>query len=215
MAKDHFDGFLRLVPSKKMSVKIIGETLDARKASDGSGTVGIEIDSFSFGNAKALAASTEDDEDDVDDKDKRAKEKKKAKRKKANKKKGKSIEEGYRFKVTKQMEASSPSLMQAYYSNSFKRGRTKFNDFESAVVSIRRVGASGDRPNTYLTLSFKQVRVVGYELETDGPEPPVETVEFTFLECEMKYRRQLKDGTLAEPKTVTCDFKKHEDAAPA
>jgi type VI protein secretion system component Hcp len=212
MAKDRFDGFLRLVPSKKMTTRIAGETQDTKKGgTDDSGTTGLEIDSFSFGNAKALSADDEDE--DTDDKEKRAKQKAKAKRKKAaKKKKGTAVEEGYRFKVTKQLESSSPTLMQAYYSNSFNRGRTKYNDFETATVMIRRAGASGDRPKTYLTLNFKNVRVVGYELETEGPEPPVETVEFTFMECEMKYRRQFKDGTLAEPKTVTCNFKKHEGA---
>lgn len=215
MSKDHFDGYLQLVPSKQMTTKIVGETLDAKRGSSDSGepVAGIEIDSFSFGNAKSLKNKNKDDDDEEmteEEKEKQRRQKEKAKEKK---KKKKTIEEGYRFKITKELESASPTLMQAYFSNSYKRGRNKYNDFATATVIVRRAGASGERPKTYLSLTFENVRVVGYELEAEGTEPPVETVEFTFMTCEMKYRRQLKDGTLDEPKVVECDFKKHEAEA--
>lgn len=214
MSKDHFDGYLQLVPSKQMTTKIVGETLDARRGSSDAGepVAGIEIDSFSFGNAKSLKGKKGDDDEEMTEEEK-AKQQKQKEKAKEKKKKKKTIEEGYRFKVTKQLESASPTLMQAYYSNSFKRGRNKYNDFATATVIVRRAGASGERPKTYLSLTFENVRVVGYELEVEGAEPPVESLEFTFMTCEMKYRRQLKDGTLDEPKVVECDFKKHEAEA--
>ncbi len=208
---DVFDGFLELVPNQAtMRVRIMGETQDS-KQNTGDAPKGIQINSFTFGNASAIAAAQadrdaakkeSDEEDDDDDKKKPDAGKKKPP---AGEKTGKK-DQDYRFQITKQLEASSPHLLTAFFSNSNKEKRAEHNSFSEAKLSVRKPGGKDNRPNTYLVISFGNVSVVGYKMETQGSDPPTETVDFSFLTCEMRYKAQLADGTLDRANIKGWDF---------
>jgi type VI protein secretion system component Hcp len=205
MAKEALDAFLELTPSRKMVAQVSGESLDSKQGDKGSSNAIIEIMSFRFGDAKSLAKAKEADKkaakrsgDDDDDEPDRAEVS-------AGKRTGK-VEDDYRFQITKQIEKSTPYLAQAYFSNSFKPKRHDYNSFSEAKVLFRKLGAHAKHPKSFFSLTFRGVYVVGYELQTQGPEPPTETVDFCFQTCEMSYRAQSKDGTLGAPNIQGWDF---------
>lgn len=189
-----------------MKAQISGESLVTKQGEeDSSKKAIIEIMSFRFGDAKSLAKAKEADkraakhkDDEEDDEPVRAPVP-------AGKRSG-TVEEDYRFQITKQVEKSSPFLAQAYFSNSFKRKRHKYNGFTEAKVTFRKLGAHSQHPEFFFSLTFGYVYVVGYELQTQGPEPPTETVDFCFQTCEMSYRAQSKDGTLGAPNIKGWNF---------
>lgn len=180
----------------------IGESQDSKRAT------AIEIGSFMFGNSSMLTRNSrlkkmrgkvqsgsktqEENEEqlgefeDLFDTYQDKSEAKKSGRQKQD----------YRFQITKEIDAASPRLMQAFFSGS-KRGNrpTEFNHYEKAIVTLRRLGGKADRPSTYLRFVFGQVEVVGYELETQGREAPSETVNFAFMTVEMEYTPQTTEGT--------------------
>ena len=195
MAKQALDAFLELKPSRKMVAQISGESLDSKQNEAGPARAIIEIMSFRFGDAKSLAKAKEADKkadkrggDDDDDEPPRAEVA-------AGKKTGK-VEDDYRFQITKQIEKATPLLAQAYFSNAFKPKRHDYNSFDEAKVTFRKLGAHSRHPKAFFTLTFRGVYVVGYELSTQGPEPPEETLDFCFQTCEMSYKPQSQDGTL-------------------
>jgi type VI protein secretion system component Hcp len=205
MAKEALDAFLELTPSRKMVAQVSGESLDAKQGDKGQSKAIIEIMSFRFGDAKSLAKAKEADKkaakrsgDDDDEEPDRAEVS-------GGKPTGK-VEDDYRFQVTKQIERSTPFLAQAYFSNSFKPKRHDYNSFSEVKVSFRKLGAHAKHPKSFFSLTFRDVYVVGYELQTQGPEPPTETVDFCFQTCEMSYRPQSKDGTLGTPNIQGWNF---------
>ncbi len=197
MAKDQaLDAFLELTPSKKMTVQIAGESLDAKRGeSTGDAKALIEIASFRFGDAKSLAKAKEADKkaaargDDDDGEDP-------ARPSVAGAKRTGNVEEDYRFQITKQIDKSTPFFAQAYFSNSFKPKRHEYNSFAEAKVVVRKLGSNAKNPNKFFSLSFRGVYVVGYEIQTEGPEPPEETIDFCFQTCEMSYKPQAHSGAM-------------------
>jgi type VI protein secretion system component Hcp len=195
MAKQSLDAFLELVPARKMTAQIGGESLDAERKVGGQGRAIIEIMSFRFGDAKSLAKAKEaekraaaragDDEEDAG-----------GIAPVAGGKRTGTVEEDYRFQITKQIEKSTPFFAQAYFSNSFKPKRQEYNSFAEAKIVVRKMGTHAKHPQGFFTLTFRGVYVVGYDLQTQGPEPPEETIDFCFQTCEMSYKPQLADGTL-------------------
>ncbi|MDZ4818833.1 MAG: type VI secretion system tube protein Hcp [Planctomycetota bacterium] len=211
MAAEALDAYLELVPDQStMRVRIIGESKDSKEGgADAYG--GIQIKSFTFGNASAITAAAKDRDEDEDDDDKKGTGKtKKAKAPPAGKKTGKKSQD-YRFQITKSLEASSPHLMTAFFASSNKEKRPEHNNFSEARVVVRKVGSKDTRPQTYLMITFGQVSVMGYKLETEGEEPPTETVDFSFQTCEMKYRTQFEDGSLGYPVVRSWDFRVHQN----
>jgi type VI protein secretion system component Hcp len=197
MAKQVLDAFLELIPSRKMTAEIAGEALDSKQNETARAKALLEIMSFRFGDAKSLAKAKEADKkaakqqggDDDDDEDATRASVGSAKRT------GK-VEEDYRFQITKQIERATPVLAQAYFSNSFKPKRHEYNSFDEAKITVRKLGAHAKHPKAYFTVTFRGVYIVGYELQTQGPEPLEETIDFCFQTCEMSYKSQSAEGTL-------------------
>jgi type VI protein secretion system component Hcp len=212
---DHLDALLELTPAKKMRSKFSGEAQDS--AHQGSArSARIEITFFRFGNAKSLAKAKEQrDKDKLEESKKEqleeheedANENERAARQRPTKLSG-NKEQDYRFQITKQIDKASPILMQAYFSNSFKPKRQESNSFDEAKLVVRKLGGGGSKSHkVYLTLTFRGVYIVGYEVETMGKEPPQETIDFCFQSCEMSYARQLKSGEVAKnPKIKGWNF---------
>jgi len=202
-----FDGYLELTPNSQfMQTAIEGETTDARRSGNGRAAA-IEIGSFTFGSKEAIAVATqsrkEKDEETGEAETEAGGEDFEPV---AGERTGKQ-ETDFRFQITKQLDRSSPFLMRAFFSNSFREKRPEFNDFSEARVTLRRRGAKSDAPHTYLTMTFLGVFVAAYEMETQGKAPPEETIEFCFQACEMKYRRQLSSGEKDVPVIGGWDFR--------
>ena len=206
MAKESLDAILELFPSREMSAHITGESLDAEWSQKSRAKAIIEIKSFRFGDAKSLAKAKEadkkaakrGDDDDDDDEPPRGGV--------ASGKKTGNVEDDYRFQITKDVEKATPALAQAYFSNSFKPLRQMYNSFDEATISFRKLGAHHDHPMAFFALTFRAVFIVGYELQTQGVEPPEETIDFCFQTCEMSYRPQLHDGSLGTAKVKGWNF---------
>jgi type VI protein secretion system component Hcp len=196
MAKQALDAILELYPSRKMVAHISGESLDSNWSQQSRAKGIIEIMSFRFGDAKSLAKAKEADkkaakrggDDDDDDEPPRGEV--------GTGKKTGNVEDDYRFQITKQIEKATPMLAQAYFSNSFKPMRHEYNSFDEAKITFRKLGAHRQHPTAFFTLTFRGVYVIGFELQTQGPEPPEETIDFCFQTCEMSYKPQSQDGTL-------------------
>jgi type VI protein secretion system component Hcp len=188
-----------------MVAQVAGESRDSQSEKGASKAI-IEIMSFRFGDAKSLAKAKEADkkaskrsgDDDDDDEPVRAEV--------SGGKRSGNVEDDYRFQITKQIEKSTPFLAQAYFSNSFKPKRHDYNSFSEAKVTFRKLGAHSKHPKAFFSLTFRGVYVVGYELQTQGPEPPQETIDFCFQTCEMSYRPQSHDGTLGTPNVQGWNF---------
>lgn len=208
MAKEALDAILELSPSSNMKAEISGESLDDKLNEKGRAKAIIEIKSFRFGDAKSLAKAKEADKkaaknkgDDDDEEEKEPVRADVGTSKKTNK-----VEDDYRFQITKQVEKSTPYLVQAYFSNSYKPKRKKYNSFDEARVTFRKIGAHASHPKAFFTLTFRGVYIIGYDLSTQGAEPPEETVDFCFQTCEMMYKPQLHDGSLGPPNVQGWNF---------
>lgn len=213
------DAFLELTtngaPDGKMRNSIKGETADTKKRRGGNTPAAMEITQFTFANSKALAAmkQQEDLQELMESRaeasgDESMEMNMPPMGKSASQRTGK-VEDDYRFQVRKQVDVASPLLMQAYFSNSHSGIRPEFNDFKLAKLTFRKTDSAG--PKTYLTILFGGVYVVGYRLETEGKEPPGETVEFCFQTCEMIYRPQSKAGSLGTKNIKGWDFQKQAE----
>jgi len=201
MAKDALDAYIELTPSKKMRGSISGESQGAAKSSD-STVATIEISFFRVGSAKALAKAKalrdrdkldEAKQDELDEKEEDGEIR--IARERPSVRTGDTSQD-YRFQITKEVERSSPCLMQAFFSNSYKPKRKEYNSFSEAKVTVRKMGHSTKAPTPFLEITFHGVYVVGYEFETQGKEAPEETVEFCFQTCEIKYISQAMTGEL-------------------
>ncbi len=209
MPGEALDAILELTPGRKMRGTIAGESTDKQKAQSSAAV--IEISMFRFGNAKSLAkAKSNRDRDKLDEakrdqKDVEEEEDRKIReaRERAAPRSG-NIEQDYRFQVTKQLEKSTPHLMQAFFSNSYKPKRQESNSFKEAKITVRKVTSTG--PKEFLSLTFRGVYIVGYELQTMGKEPPEETVEFCFKTCEMKYTQQESSGEMGQSSVMGWNF---------
>jgi type VI protein secretion system component Hcp len=203
MPAKSIDAFLELTPARKMRAKPVGEATDSAHGTRASQAVPIEITSFRFGNAKALAKAKEQRERDKLD-DAKKDEKDAADDDADNVRNARQLpakptgnkEEDYRFEITKDIEAASPLLMQAFFSNSFKEKRQENNSFSEAKVTIRRTGGGSTANKPYLVFTFGGVYIVAYEFETADDESPEETIAFCFQTCEMKYTAQKATGDL-------------------
>ena len=200
MAKESLDAFIELTPSKKMRGPIAGEAQGTGKKSDGAAA--IEIKSFKAASAKALAKATalrkrseldEDKQEELDEKEEDGDIH--VIRERPTKLTGR-IDQDYRFQITKEVESSTPYLMQAFFSNSFKPKRKEYNSFSEAKLTVRKLGHTTKQPTPFLEITFGGVYVVGYEIETQGQDPPEETVEFCYQTCEVKYISQAMTGEL-------------------
>jgi type VI protein secretion system component Hcp len=205
MAGKNLDAFLELTPAKKMRSKPTSEASDSTHGAGASNATTMEITSFRFGNAKALAKAKEQRERDKLDEDK--KDEQDAEQDDAQSvhnarqmpaKPTGNKEEDYRFEITKDIDASSPILMQAFFSNSFKEKRQENNSFSDAKVSIRRTIGGSHANKPYLVFAFRGVYIVTYEFETADDESPEETIAFCFQTCEMRYSQQMADGDLEQ-----------------
>lgn len=201
MAKEALDAHLELTPSKKMRGPVAGEA-QGTNTTAANGAALIEIKSFRVGSAKSLAkAKAVKDRDKLEDSKKEEIEEKeedgeiRIAREKIAPRTGK-IEEDYQFQITKEVESSSPFLMQAFLSNSYKPKRKEYNSFAEAKLVVRKLGHTTKQPTPFLEISFRGVYVVGYEIETQGKDPPEETVAFCFQTCEIKYISQAFTGEL-------------------
>ncbi len=215
------DAFLELTPNGppdgKMRNRVAGETGDIKKKRSGNEPAAMEITQFTFANAKALAAM-EQQENMKEMMSGRAEasgeemaEFKLPPIGKANSGRSGRAEEDYRFQIRKQADVASPLLMQAYFSNSYRGMRPEYNDFKQAKLTFRKTSAHG--PKTYLTILFGTVYVVSYRLETEGKEPPEETVAFCFQTCEMIYRPQSNIGALGEKNIKGWNFQTQTEYA--
>jgi type VI protein secretion system component Hcp len=218
---DPIDAFFELTPNGspdgKMRNSVKGETADAKKRRGGPTPAAMEITQFTFSNSKALAAmkQQEDLQELMESRSKASGEDASEFNippigKGGSQRSGK-LEDDYRFQVRKQIDVASPLLMQAYFSNSHSGIRPEYNDFKLAKITFRKTDSTG--PKTYLTMIFGGVYVVGYRLETEGKEPPGETVEFCFQTCEMIYRPQAKTGTLGTKNIKGWDFQNQQEYA--
>jgi type VI protein secretion system component Hcp len=201
MAKEALDAFIELTPSKKMRGSIAGEAQGTGKPSD-STVVTIEISFFRVGSAEALAkAKALRDRDKLDEGKRDELEEKEEDSEVRIARERPSVRTGdvtkdYRFQITKEVERTTPFLMQAFLSNSYKPKRREYNSFSEAKVTVRKLGHTTKQPTPFLEISFRGVYVVGYEIETQGKDPPEETVEFCFQTCEIKYTSQALSGEL-------------------
>jgi type VI protein secretion system component Hcp len=202
MAKEVLDAYIELTASKKMRGPIAGEAQGTGKSAD-STVARIEIKFLRFGSAEALAkAKALRDRDKLDEAKKEEIEEKEEDSEIHVARERPSVrsndtEKDYRFQITKEVETSTPFLMQAFFSNSHKPKRKEYNSFSEAKVTVRKLGHSKTAPTPFLEITFRGVYVVGYELETQGKDPPEETVEFCFQTCEIKYTSQAFSGELS------------------
>jgi type VI protein secretion system component Hcp len=117
-------------------------------------------------------------------------------------------ESAFTLKVTKEMDYVSSDLAQSY---SWNLAGMRQN-FPKIIMHLRKRGTEN---LVYLTFTFKDCYVVNYHLALSGggkdaTSIPVETVEFTFSACAMKYLPQAETGGGHTHKIVGWDFKKRE-----
>lgn len=201
MAKQALDAYLELTPSKKMRAPITGESQGAGSSAE-STVATIDISFFRVGSAKALAKAKslrdrdkldEDKQEEIDAKEEDSDVR--VARERPSVRTGDTSQD-YRFQITKEVEKSSPFLMQAFFSNSYKPNRKNYNSFSEAKITVRKLGHSTKQPTPFLEITFRGVYIVGYEVETKGTEAPEETVEFCFQTQEIKYTAQTEGGEL-------------------
>lgn len=220
MAKDALDAFLELTPSKKMRIAFAGEAQGTNKTG-GENVARIEVTMFRFASEQELAkAKALRDRDRLDEEKQEQLEEKEEEgeaRVLSQKHAGPSgaTEEDFRFQVTKEIDVSSPFLMQAFLSNSFKPKRKEYNSFSEAKITVRKLGHSTNAPEPFLEISFRSAYIVGYEVETRGKDPPEETVSFCFQACEIKYVSQAGTGkmTASTSNIKAWDFKAQKELA--
>jgi type VI protein secretion system component Hcp len=114
-------------------------------------------------------------------------------------------ESAFTLKITKDMDYVSGDLAQSYSWN-LAGMRQKFPKIR---LYLRKRGTENF---VYLVFTFKDCYVVNYHLALSGggTSIPVETVEFTFSGCVMKYKPQTEAGGERAAKIVGWDFKKRE-----
>jgi type VI protein secretion system component Hcp len=201
MAGMVLDAILELTPARKMRTKPVGEESDLAHGVKAGHQASIELKSFRFGNAQSMAKAKEQrDRDKAGGKEHDEKDDAKAKTSQVHsaqqtpaQRTGKK-DDDYRFQITKEIENTSPLLMQAFFSNSFKEKRQENNSFSEAKITFRRTGGGATAHKPYLVLTFRGVYIVAYEFETADDELPEETIDFCFQTCEMKYTAQKKTG---------------------
>ena len=201
MAKEALNAHLELTPSKKMRASFAGEAQGANASASGN-VARIEVTMFRFASEKELAKAKalrdrdrldEAKQDELDEKEEQGEVRV------LSQKHGGitgNTEEDYRFQISKEIDVSSPFLMQAFMSNSFKPKRKEYNSFSEAKLTAHKLGHSKATPKIYLEITFRGVYIVGYEIETRGKDPPEETVSFCFQACEIKYTSQAMTGQL-------------------
>lgn len=93
------------------------------------------------------------------------------------------------FKVTKEVDASSPELFLGYC----RHADLQISEaYDSAKVTIRKAG--GPNPVVYLVMEFGKVYVCSYSVNTDESKLPTETVSFSCRSAKMQYRPQKSKG---------------------
>jgi len=172
----------------------------------------IEIDDWDLSAAGIGTPESDSDSGDDDDEDegkKKGKKGEKGKEKKEKKKKKKEKKGSFTFKITKDPDYSSPDLAQSYSQN--LAGEREC--FPRAELYCRKRGAKNF---IYLTLIFKQVYVVAYNLDLGGGKGGdsgsigEEKVEFVFETCIMKYASQGVGGEAGRDLEMGWDFKLQE-----
>ncbi len=175
---DHLDALLELTPARKMRAKFSGESLDT--AHQGSSQAArIEISFFRFGNAKSLAkAKSQRDRDKMDEakreqleeEEEDAKQVRDARERPAEKTGDK--DKDYRFQITKQIDKASLDRMQGL--TSAIRSSPSWQESNRLSPEAKLKSASGggvaaaNRTESFLTLTFRGVYIVGYESGNDG-----------------------------------------------
>jgi type VI protein secretion system component Hcp len=104
------------------------------------------------------------------------------------------------FKVTKEIDLSSPELYLAYCKNA---DLLTTQPFDTAKVTIRKAG--GKNKLVYLVLEFSNVRVTAYSISAEGDKLPIETVSFNCTAATLQYRSQKLKG-LASAQIMGWDF---------
>ncbi len=152
MAKDALDAYIELTPSKKMRASFAGESQGAVRSKDRT-VASIEISFFRVGSAQSLAKAKALRDRDKLDKGKQEELEEKEEdgevriaRERPSVRTGDTSQD-YRFQITKQVERSSPFLMQAYFSNSYKPKRREYNSFSEAKVTVRKMGHQRQSPH--------------------------------------------------------------------
>lgn len=219
MAKETLNAFLELTASKKMRASFAGEAQGTTKSSDGN-VARIEVTMFRFSSGAELAKAkalrdrdrlTEERQEMLDEREEQG-EARVLSQKHAPPTNDR--EKDYQFQITKQIDISSPFLMQAFMSNSYKPKRKEYNSFSEAKYTALKLGHSKSSPKPFLEITFRNAYIVGYEIETQGKDPPEETVSFCFQECEVKYTQQEKTGEMStSPKIKGWNFKVQQETS--
>lgn len=105
------------------------------------------------------------------------------------------------FEVTKEVDATSPYLFQAYCTTFSRRFLAEKNLYRKAEVTFRKAGKgqAGNTGEVYLTLEFEHVLLTGYSLDTKADGESEETVEFAFRICKLRYQAQSAGGETQPP----------------
>lgn len=112
---------------------------------------------------------------------------------------GKSGGERLTFSVSKDIDAASADLFQAYcrtqvHAEPLDAADRKIGRFTRAVVTIRKL--FGGDPHPFLVCTFNEVRLTSYALKYDtGRAILREDVTFKFVSYQMKYQVQTAAGT--------------------
>ncbi len=94
--------------------------------------------------------------------------------------------------VTKWVDKSSPTLLQAYCSTSRTQEQGGLFRYTSAHVVLRR----GGEPRYVLAVyTFSDVFIESYSLKTEAEKRPIETIKIGFRGVHISYWPQKADGT--------------------
>ncbi len=96
-----------------------------------------------------------------------------------------------KFKITKELDSSSPELFMAYCSMQALHQRIVF---DTATLYLKK--ATGGERAVFLTFVFNDVCVVGYTLDIGADAIPKENVTFCFGKCRVEYKPQAAGGGL-------------------
>lgn len=201
------DAFLKLVGPNG---PLVGESTDEHFPE----LIEIQDWDLSVGSIGTPESRTGDDDEDEEGDDKKKKGGKAGKggdKKEKKEKKKKKPGKGSRptLKITKDPDYSSPDLAQSYAQNLSPMREV----FPRAELYVRK---SGQRNFVYLTIIFKEVFVVAYNLDLGGGKGAdagsigEEKVEFIFDSCIMKYATQGVGGEAGSHTEIGWDFVKKE-----
>jgi len=106
------------------------------------------------------------------------------------------------FDVTKDMDYSSPVLLQAFCKNL----TAESEPFKKVVIYCRLPGSPS--PIVAVEVTFRNVYIVNFSMDVSGSDSvPTEKIKFVFDELELKYSPQKTSGDAAPPGIFGFNFK--------